>query len=226
MMSSTQSVRTLVGAIIGVGAMAMSLAGCQKNDADTKALSAQIAELHSKVDAQAHQTDMNRQALLQHDMVVSRFEYTELDPARARYFSLNNGIVSLIGQITQVKPLPNGKGSALTLRIANNGSIAVLNPGLMGQWGEAMPAGDKVTPEQAQQWRTALHSSEFRGQLLLVPGNWTEITLNLDGTVPEHLHFLRLTMLMDQVTFGGALAVAPADAAAHIPAQGSAAASR
>ena len=225
-MSSAKNVRALMGALIGVGAVAISLTGCQKNDADTKALSAQVAELSNKVDAQAHQMDMDRQALLQHDMVVSRFEYTELDPTRVRYFSLNNGIVSLIGQITQVKPLPNGKGTALTLRIVNNGSIAVLNPGFMGQWGEAMPAGNNVTPEQVQQWRTALHSSEFRGQLQLVPGNWTEITLNLDGIVPEQLHFLRLTMLMDQVAFGGALTVVPADAAAHATAQGSAPAPR
>ena len=110
----------------------------------------------------------------------------------------------------------------MTLLSAHNGSIAVENPGLMGQWGEEMPAGNNVTPDQVQQWRTTLHSSEFRGQLQLVPGNWTEITLNLDGILPEQLHFLRLTMLMDQVAFGGALTVVPADAASHAPAQGSA----
>ncbi|WP_414502381.1 hypothetical protein [Zymobacter sp. IVIA_5232.4 C2] len=226
MMSSSKSVRALMGVMMGAGMVAVSLAGCQKTDTD--ALNAQVAELRSRVDMQARQMDMDRQALLQHDIVVSRFEYTEFDPAQVRYFSLNNGVVSLIGQLIQVKPLPDGKGSALTLRVANNGSVAVFNPGFMAQWGPTMPVGDKIAPEQVQQWRKALHSSEFRGQLQLAPGNWTEITLSLDGVLPEQLHYLRLTMLMDQVAFGGALAAVPAAPQAQMPApaQGSAPAHR
>lgn len=220
MMLSSKSVRALMGVVMGAGAAAISLAGCQKTDSDMSALSTQIAELRSRVDTQAHQIDMDRQALLQHEMVVSRFEYTEFDPTQVRYFSLNNGVVSLIGQLVQVKPLPDGRGSALTLRVANNGSVALFNPGFIAQWGDAMPMANKATPEQMQQWRKALHSSEFRGQLQLAPGNWTEITLSLDGVLPEQLHYLRLTMLMDQVAFGGALIAAPADTQGHAPAQG------
>lgn len=219
-MSSSKSVRVLMGLVVGAGAVAAVLTGCQKSDTEMNALHTQLTELRNRVDTQARQMDMDRQALLQHEMVVSRFEYTEFDPARVRYFSLNNGIVSLIGQLVQVAPLPNGKGSALTLRVVNNGSVPVFNPGFLAQWGDMMPASDKATLEQTQQWRKALHSSEFRGQLQLAPGNWTEMTLSLEGVMPEQLHFLRLTMLMDQVGFGGALAVVPADAQAHAPAQG------
>lgn len=214
-MPSPKASRVLVSLLIGAGLTAAALTGCQKSDTDT---TAQVTELRNKVEAQAHQIDTVNQALLQHDTVVSRFEYTEFDPARVRYFSLNNGVVSLIGQLVQVKPLPDGKGSAVTLRIANNASLTVFNPGFMAQWGSAMPDGKDVTAEQIQQWRKGLHTSEFRGQMQLVPGNWTEITLTLDGVAPEQLHFLRLNMLMDQVAFGGALVAAPAGDAANAPA--------
>lgn len=220
-MVSSKSVRVLMGVVVGAGAVAAALTGCQKSDTEMNALNAQLTELRNRVDMQGRQMDLDRQAVLQHEMVVSRFEYTEFDPSRVRYFSLNNGVVSFIGQLVQVAPLPDGKGSALTLRLVNNGSVPVFNPGFLAQWGEEMPAGDKVTPEQTLQWRKALHSSEFRGQLQLAPGNWTEITLSLEGVMPQQLHFLRLTMLMDQVGFGGALVAVPADTQAHAPAQGS-----
>lgn len=212
--------RTLVG--IALGVVAVMLAGCHTSDQEVDALNAQLSTLRTKVDEQTRLIEQSQKALIQHDMVVSRFEYTEFDPARMRYFSLNNGVINLMGQVAQVKPLPDGKGSALTLRVANNGSLTVFNPGFMVQWGTAMPTGDKVSPEQIQQWRKELRTSEFRGQMQLIPGNWIEITLSLNGVQPEQLHYLRLTTLMDQVEFGGALAAAPAPASAPATTQGSA----
>lgn len=212
-MPSPKARRVLVSLVASVGLATTALTGCQKSDTDT---AAQLTELRAKAETQTRQNDTVNQALLQHDTVISRFEYTEFDPAKVRYFSLNNGVVSLIGQLVQVKPLPDGKGSAVTLRIANNAGLTVFNPGFMAQWGDAMPGGKAISAEQVQQWRKGLHTSEFRGQMQLIPGNWTEMTLTLDGVLPEQLHFLRLTMLMDQVEFGGALVAAPAENAPNV----------
>lgn len=220
MKPSSKDGRVLIGTAIGLGAIVAMLAGCQKSDQDVNAINTQLSTLRAKVDEQTQQMALSHQTLQQHEMVVSRFEYTEFDPTHVRYFSLNNGIINLMGQLVQVKPLPEGKGSALTLRIANNGALTVLNPGFMVQWGSAMPVGSNVSQEQVQQWRKELRTSEFRGQMQLIPGDWTEITLSLGGVLPEQLHYLRLTTLMDQVEFGGALVAAPASTPA--PMQGSA----
>lgn len=202
--------KTLMGAAVGVSLIMTALTGCQKTDQNGDALSKQVDALRMRVDTQARQLDLANQALLQHEMVLSRFEYTEFDPSAVRYFSLNNGVVSLIGQLVQVNPLADGKGSAVTLRLVNNGSVTVYNPGFMAQWGDAMPSGDKITAEDRQQWQKALYTSEFRGQMQLAPNDWTEITLSLNDVAPQQLHYMKLSMLMDQVQFDGGLMVAPA----------------
>ena len=197
---SARLVSLIGGGIIGVGMAITALTGCHQTDQ-----SKQLDELRTRVNNQSHQLDIINQALLRQDAVVSRFEFTEFDPTAVRYFSLNNGVMSLIGQVVQIKPQAEGKGSAITLRIVNSGSVTVFNPGFMAQWGSAMPIGDKVTVDELQQWRKTLRSSEFRGQMRLAPNDWTEITLPFKEVAPDQLHYVKFSMLMDQVQFEGAL---------------------
>lgn len=203
-----------------LGLSALALTGCQQDTKGMDELHTQVKALQEKVDQQEQLVVRLANNYIRLQGVASKFEYTEFDPQHVRYFILNNGIVSLLGQVVSVQPQEKG-GAAVTLRFANSNSVAVANPGFAITWGPSLPQGDKVSPEQAKAWQDNLHSTAFDGQLVLRPGEWSEVTFNLPDVPADKLGYMRLALTMDHIQFAGpapARTAAPANATA--PAHG------
>lgn len=183
------------------GMSALLLAGCQQDNKGVDELNTQVKSLQEKVDQQEQLLVNLANNFVRVQGVATKFEYTEFNPQQVRYFILNNGIVSILGQVAKVQPLEKG-GTALTLRLANSNSITVNNPGFAITWGPALPQGDKVSPDQLKAWRDSLQSTAFDGQLVLRSGEWNEVTFNLPSVPADKLGYVRLATTMDNVQFG------------------------
>lgn len=204
-----------------LGLSALALTGCQQSAKGVDELNNQVKALQEKVDQQEQLVVRLANNYVRLQGVASKFEYTEFDPQHVRYFILNNGIVSLLGQVVSIQP--RNKGAAVTLRFANSNSVAIANPGFAITWGPSLPQGDKVSPEQAKAWQDNLHATAFDGQLVLRPGEWSEVTFNLPDVPADKLGYMRLALNMDHIQFGGpapARAAAPAPANTAAPAHG------
>ncbi|EKN7272153.1 DUF3251 domain-containing protein [Escherichia coli] len=108
------------------------------------------------------------------------FIFTEFNPAKTKYFILNNGSVALAGRVLSIDATENGS-----------------NIGFNATWGGEKP----VDAKEFARWQQLLFNTSMKSTLKLLPGQWQDINLTLKGVSPNNLGYLKLAINMENIQF-------------------------
>lgn len=94
------------------------------------------------------------------------FIFTEFNPAKTKYFILNNGSVALAGRVLSIDATENG--SVIHISLVNLLSIPISNIGFNATWGGEKP----VDAKEFARWQQLLFNTSMKSTLKLLPGQW------------------------------------------------------
>ena len=123
------------------------------------------------------------------------FIFTEFNPAKTKYFILNNGSVALAGRVLSIDATENG--SVIHISLVNLLSIPISNIGFNATWGGEKP----VDAKEFARWQQLLFNTSMTSTLKLLPGQWQDINLTLKGVSPNNLGYLKLAINMENIQF-------------------------
>ena len=113
------------------------------------------------------------------------FIFTEFNPAKTKYFILNNGSVALAGRVLSIDATENG--SVIHISLVNLLSIPISNIGF--------------NAKEFARWQQLLFNTSMKSTLKLLPGQWQDINLTLKGVSPNNLGYLKLAINMENIQF-------------------------
>lgn len=183
----------------------MMLTGCdprQDNSAinelkqQQEKLQQQVAQLEKQQKGLSQSTQAVVSAINTLDQRQQALNYTEFDPTQTRYFILNNSSVALAGEVLSISPVNDG--SVIHIALVNLLSTPVANVGFDMTWGKEKPHDKK----ELTRWQQMLYSTPMKSNFELMPGQWKNIDLTLKGVSPNHLKYLKMSILMDNVIYG------------------------
>ncbi|EFH3077790.1 DUF3251 domain-containing protein [Escherichia coli] len=125
----------------------------------------------------------------------NNFIFTEFNPAKTKYFILNNGSVALAGRVLSIDATENG--SVIHISLVNLLSIPISNIGFNATWGGEKP----VDAKEFARWQQLLFNTSMTSTLKLLPGQWQDINLTLKGVSPNNLGYLKLAINMENIQF-------------------------
>ncbi|EHW4054994.1 DUF3251 domain-containing protein [Shigella flexneri] len=123
------------------------------------------------------------------------FIFTEFNPAKTKYFILNNGSVALAGRVLSIDATENG--SVIHISLVNLLSTPISNIGFNATWGGEKP----VNAKEFARWQQLLFNTSMKSTLKLLPGQWQDINLTLKGVSPNNLGYLKLAINMENIQF-------------------------
>ena len=123
------------------------------------------------------------------------FIFTEFNPAKTKYFILNNGSVALAGRVLSIDATENG--SVIHISLVNLLSTPISNIGFNATWGVEKP----VDAKEFARWQQLLFNTSMKSTLKLLPGQWQDINLTLKGVSPNNLGYLKLAINMENIQF-------------------------
>lgn len=123
------------------------------------------------------------------------FIFTEFNPAKTKYFILNNGSVALAGRVLSIDATENG--SVIHISLVNLLSTPISNIGFNATWGVEKP----VDAKEFARWQQLLFNTSMTSTLKLLPGQWQDINLTLKGVSPNNLGYLKLAINMENIQF-------------------------
>src|SRR5574344_1112487 len=112
---------------------------------------------------------------IQEGTTESTFIFTEFNPAKTKYFILNNGSVALAGRGLSIDATENG--SVIHISLVNLLSTPISNIGFNASWGGETP----VDAKEFARWQQLLFNTSMKSTLKLLPGQWQDINLTLKG---------------------------------------------
>lgn len=83
------------------------------------------------------------------------------------------------------------------ISLVNLLSVPVSNIGFNVTWGGEKPMDIKALP----QWQQLLFNTLMNSHLVLLPGEWKDITLTLQGVSPNNLKYLKISIDMNNIQF-------------------------
>ncbi len=159
-------------------------------------LQQQIVQLEKQQAGLTRSTQALVSAVNTLDQRQQALNYTEFDPTKTRYFILNNGSVALAGEVLSIAPVNDG--SVIHIALVNLLSTPISGVGFQMTWGKERPQDKK----ELTRWQQMLYSTPMKSNFELVPGQWKNIDLTLKGVSPNHLKYLKMSTIMDNVIFG------------------------